>query len=320
MGNSVRHFCTLFNSVYQYHARLLYESICEHENIENLQFYFFCFDRESLEYYTPLHLKNVKLISLEELENYLPELKTVKLGRSLVEYFFTSTPAICKYVFENYQAVDEIVYLDADLFFFQSPEIVFDEIGRSSVSIIPHRFNIFNYAKNIYGYYNVGWISFKRDENGFACLDKWYKDNLNWCFDKLTFKRYADQKYLNYWRRDFKNVCVIKNKGINVAPWNVANSKVCLKNKTIYIDEVPLVFYHFASMKFIDGSYYTSISRYFSFVKREVIDLIYRPYILRLYKLGFKPGNSARLNKNYIIKELRKLIRNFYNDNVIVED
>jgi len=316
----LRHFCTLFNSAYQFHSHLLYESICENESIYNIQFYFFCFDQDSFNYFKSLNLRNVNLIPLEELESHLPELRSVKPKRSMAEYFFTATPAVCKYVFENYRLVDEIVYLDADLFFFQSPEILFAEINKSSISIIPHRFNFLNYARNIYGYYNVGWISFKRDEDGIACLDKWYKDNLEWCFDQLTLKRYADQKYLNYWKKDFKNVYVIKNKGANVAPWNVGNYKLGLKNEIIYVDDVPLVFYHFAGLKFIDEGYYTTISSYFSFVTTEIINLIYYPYILRLHKMGFTPKVSVRLNKNPVVKRMRKIIRQFYNDSITINN
>jgi hypothetical protein len=316
----LRHFCTLFNSAYQFHSQLLYESICENDNIDNLQFYFFCFDEDSFNYFKNLNLRNVNLISLEELENYLPELKEEKPKRSLAEYFFTSTPAICKYVLGNYSTVTEIVYLDADLFFFQSPEILFTEIGESSISIIPHRFNFLNYFRNIYGYYNVGWVSFKRDRNGIGCLNKWYKDNLKWCFDKLTFRKYADQKYLNYWTRDFSNVCVIKNKGANVAPWNVGNHKVVLRDVTICIDDIPLIFYHFASLKFIDNGYYTTVSSYFSFVTSEISRLIYYPYIIRLHKLGFMPRLSVRLNKNPIIRRMRKIVRHLCNDHIIIDD
>jgi len=306
--------------VYQFHSRLLYESICEQDNVANLQFYFFCFDHSSLEYYRKLNLKNVHLVSLDELEIHLPGLKQVKSDRSLVEYFFTSTPAVCKYVLEKYEPVDELVYLDADLFFFQSPEIIFKEINGASISIVPHRFNFINYIRNIYGYYNVGWVSFKKDREGIACLNKWYEDNLEWCFDKLTFKKYADQKYLDYWEKDFKNICIIKNRGVNVGPWNVGNYKISLKNNSIYVDNDPLIFYHFASMKFLDGGYYTTISSYFSYVSKEVKELIYAPYIKSLYDHGFTPRSSARLSKGALTIWFRKIIRKLYKDTIIIKE
>lgn len=315
----MRHFCSLFNSAYQYHARLLYESIAATVPGDDFQFYFFCFDEGSEKYFNDLELKNVQIISLQQLESHLPALAEVKASRSLAEYFFTSTPAICKFVFEKYPAVDELVYLDADLFFYQSPELVFEEIGDASVSIIPHRFNLINFFRNIYGYYNVGWITFKRDQDGIACLNKWYENNIEWCFDKLTFSRYADQKYLNRWRRDFNNVHVIRNKGANAAPWNIGNYKVARREGIVYVDKSPLVFYHFASLKFIDGSYYTTISSFFAPVRKEVAELIYRPYIQALYRLGFSPRVSIRLNTNALVSRMRKLIRQIYKDSIIVD-
>jgi len=315
----VRHFCTLFNSFYQYHARILYESISKADNTDK-QFYFFCFDDKSLEYFRQYNAPDIRLIHVQELEAHLPQLQAVKPTRSIAEYFFTSTPAICKYVMENYAEVDELVYLDADLYFYQSPEVLFREIGDSSISVISHRFNLLNSFRNIYGYYNVGWISFKRDNDGLACMNKWFENTIGWCYDKLTWKRYADQKYLNYWKKQFNNVHVIRHKGANVAPWNVGNYKIRSKNDILYADNVPVIFYHFASLKVIEGAYYTTISSYFAKVSAEISALIYKPYISRLIELGFVPRVSVRLNTNPVIARLRRMIRAFYKDSITTPD
>jgi len=313
----VRHFCTLFNAAYKYHAHLLHDSIARFYN--KAQFYFFCFDEDSYEYFLKLNFDDIILIRSSELEHTLYDLKQVKASRTIAEYFFTCTPATCKYVVEKFPLVDEIVYLDADLYFYQSPEAIFEEGMTSSISIIPHKFNLINYYKNVYGYYNVGWVSFKNNNNGLACLNKWYADNIKWCYDKLTINKYADQKYLNYWKKDFKGVCIINHKGANVAPWNVSNHKISLRDSMLYIDDAPIIFYHFASLKFIDGSYYTTISSYFGRVKPNVAELIYQPYIRALGKLGYKPRISERLNKKFLVSRLRKLIRNYYGDYIKVD-
>jgi hypothetical protein len=57
--------------------------------------------------------------------------------------------------------------MDADLFFFNSPIALYDEIGAHSITIIEHRFP--PYLRNS-GIYNVGWLLFKRDEHALACL------------------------------------------------------------------------------------------------------------------------------------------------------
>ncbi len=125
---------------------------------------------------------------------------------------------------------------------------------------------------------------------------------------------------MDYWKKDFKGVHVIKHKGANVAPWNVGNYKIVLRNKQVFVDDKPLVFYHFASLKLIDRSYYTTISSYLSFVNKEIVDFIYRPYILSLTQLGFVPRVSIRINKNFVVKRLRKMIRSFYKDFIIMDN
>lgn len=294
----------------------MYNSLAQFYTTSEFELYVFCFDEDSKAYFKGQQRSNIKAIGLSELELALPQLPAVKTTRSFVEYFFTSTPAICKYVFQKFEHVDELVYLDADLLFFQSPEILFKEIQPYSVSIIAHKFNWINYFRNIFGKYNVGWVSFKRDENGIACLESWFNNNINWCYDKLTLTKYADQKYLNYWQRDFDGVYVIQNKGANVAPWNVGNYKITIDNSLVCIDNQPLVFYHFASLKLIDNKYYTTISSYFSKVTPTIKSHIYQPYISALIHLGFKPRVSPRLNQNPIINKIRKLMRNFFDDNI----
>ena len=51
-------------------------------------------------------------------------------NRSKVEYYFTLTPFICKYVFENYK-IDHITYLDPDLYFFNDPTNLYKELQKN---------------------------------------------------------------------------------------------------------------------------------------------------------------------------------------------
>jgi hypothetical protein len=306
-----RFFCTLFDKNYKYHAELLYNSLKKQHN--NFKVFFFCFDELALQHISSFDESSAIAISSTDLECAYPKLLEAKQNRNLIEYYFTCTAAICKYVFEHYDEVDEIVYLDADLYFFDSPEVIFNEIGTKSISIIPHRFNFLNYARNIYGRFNVGWVSFKRDSNGIECLNTWFSDCLNWCYDRLTLKSYADQKYLNYWPNNFE-VCIIKNIGANAAPWNIGNYKVSKFNNRLYINNKPLVFYHFASIKKIGDSYYTTCSSYFHMLNKIVREEIYKVYLGKLCELGYKPFVSSRLKSNIVHNSIRSLLRFTYKD------
>ncbi len=314
----MRYFCTLFNKNYIYQAHCLFLSLQKHQ--KEFKLFCFCADDESMEYFKNINSPSLEVLGFQQLEDSLPLLQTARQNRSMIEYFFTCTPAICLYVMKHYPGVDEIVYLDADLFFFDSPEIVFDEIGNSSVSIIPHRFNFFNKLKGLYGHYNVGWVSFKKTEEGLACLNKWHTDCLDWCYDKLSLKRYADQKYLNYWPKLYKNISIIKNIGANAGPWNIGNYTVSKKNGKVFLNKTSLVFFHFASLKHIDDSYYTTCSLYYHKLNKTIKDEIYLVYLKHLHSIGYIPVASPRLKKGNFRSIIRKAIRYLFNDTVRMEE
>ena len=69
---------------------------------------------------------NVTVISLREFEDQ--KLLIAKENRSSGEYCWTCTPSTVLYVLDHYD-VDSCTYIDADLYFFSSPQILIDEVG-----------------------------------------------------------------------------------------------------------------------------------------------------------------------------------------------
>ncbi|MBI5649270.1 MAG: hypothetical protein HZC40_02305 [Chloroflexi bacterium] len=170
-----------------------------------------------------LNLPRVNLISLEDFERGDGPLAHAKQNRSQIEYYFTCTPSLPLYILNHFAEPDSITYLDADLFFYADPRPVFDEIGDHSIAIVPHRFPSYLEDQERFGIYNVGWLTFRRDENGLTCLN-WWRDRCNeWCYTRAEDGRSADQKYLDDWTTRFAKVIVIQHKGANLAPWNLAN-------------------------------------------------------------------------------------------------
>jgi hypothetical protein len=238
---------------------------------------------ESYSYLHKLNLENVKVIHHKELEIFNTDLLIAKANRSKVEYFYTLSPASCYYILNTIKEVDLITYLDADLFFFQDPEPIFKELKNKSVGIIEHRFGWLTKRNIIYGKYNVGWISFRNNVDGLVCLKDWMNNCINWCYQKLEDGKYADQKYLDIWPEKYKGVCIIQNKGANLAVWNVSNYKLSKVNNMIFVDDTPLIFYHFANLKQLDNfKFKTDLSRVFKRTKGIIKYDIYMPYINKL--------------------------------------
>jgi hypothetical protein len=241
----MRYFCTYFDRRFLPRALALFESL--RQWCPEFRLWALCMDEASHAALRELALPGVEPISLAEFERNDPQLRRAKASRSPVEYYFTCTPSLPLYVLRQVPEVDLITYLDADLYFFADPRPLFEELGEASVGIIPHRFSRRVADHEKYGIYNVGWLSFRRDESGLACLRWWREQCLEWCYARLEEGRYADQKYLDRWPELFPNVRVLRHKGANLGPWNLANYKVTVHDGRPWVDEQPLLFYHFSS-------------------------------------------------------------------------
>jgi len=244
-------------------------------------------DRECYEILSDFDLANIELIPLDQLEKDDLGLLQAKQNRSVIEYYFTCTPSLPLYIFEHYPAVDFITYLDADLYFFANPVQIFDEIGDDSIAITAHRFPPHLKYKEMHGKYNVGWLSFRRDKSGLSCL-KWYRHKCNeWCYDRVEEDRYADQKYLDSFPRKFEGVVELQHKGANLAPWNIDNYSLTIKEQCIYVDEQQLIFYHFHDFKrLVRGIYDSSFSDYKAQFTKLIRQNIYLPYLEEISKIN----------------------------------
>jgi len=278
-----RYYCTYFDHRYLDKGMALYQSLLE--CCKEFTLFVLCLSNECHEELHKLNLPGINLISLEELEKYDTDLLEAKKNRSLMEYYFTCTPSLPLYIFEHFVQVDLITYLDSDLFFFSDPEPLFDEIQGNSIAIISHKFPPHFKHLEDRGKYNVGWVSFRRDSSGIACLS-WYRERcLEWCYDRLENGKFADQKYLDYFPKRFLNVIELQHKGANLAPWNIGNYSLKKSGPYILVDDQQLIFYHFHEVKHVIGPLYDSgLSSYQVKMTKILRNELYKPYIHCLYK------------------------------------
>jgi hypothetical protein len=146
---------------------------------------------------------------------------------------------------ETRPELDEITYLDADLLFFADPEPLFEEMADASLMITPHRFSpeYADHEKN--GIYNVQFMIFRRDEQGVGALRWWHDRCIEWCYYRLEDGKLGDQKYLDDWPERFEGVHVLQHKGGGLAPWNASQYRVRARDAGIFVDEQPLIFFHY---------------------------------------------------------------------------
>ena len=273
-----QHFCTFFDDRYLAKGLALYRSLERHS--PHFQLWALCLNPLAYDILTELNLPQLRPIALADFERGDSALLAAKANRSLIEYYFTCTPALPLFILEHNPDVQFITYLDADLFFFAEPQSVYDEIGDASIAIIEHRYSEANQCQKIFGTYNVGWVSFRRDEQGLACL-RWWRDRcIEWCGDKVKDGRVADQGYLDDWPDRFNGVKVLQHKGANLAPWNLANYRIHLDRDRLLVDEQPLIFFHFHDCKQVFSWLYDSkLATSYTALSWPVRRFIYKPYL-----------------------------------------
>jgi hypothetical protein len=250
----MRHFCTYFDRNYLVRGLTLYRSLAA--QLPDFQLWVLCFDEATHTVLSRLNLPGLFPIALVAFEEDDAPLRATKQDRSPIEYFFTCTPSLPRYIFRERPEVDFVTYLDADLYCFADPSPVFEELAEHSVLIVPHRFPEPLRDRERYGIYNVGLVSFRNDAVGRACVDWWRDRCLAWCYDRVEDGRFADQKYLDEWPMRFPRVKVLKNEAAGVAPWNVSRYDLQAQKGAITVDGQSLIFYHFHGLRRLGHWFY----------------------------------------------------------------
>lgn len=311
----IRNYCTLFDIKYVDKGLALYYSLKKNSTID-FHLYILCLDNQLMKIMNSLKKTNITLISLEEFET--KKLLEVKKGRTNAEYCWTCTPSFIKHVFLNYN-VDNCTYLDADLFFYSDPEIIFKDLKEDAI-VVSHRLpNTPKWRKieKSNGKYCVEFNYFNNCENSQKMLEWWTNACLKWCYARNEEGKYGDQKYLENIFDNFSNVKVDNHIGAGVAPWNLCDyeldSNEGYKIKLKYGEEKDLlIFYHFAGIRYINKhSVNINTNSKNSKIKKE----IYHPYLklieqIRSY-LNKEYGVEFQITKSYSNNLLRKLIQKY---------
>jgi hypothetical protein len=292
-----RVYCTCFDVNYLSRGLALYHSLQRHAPGSRL--WVLCLDRPCHQLLTGLGLPNLVPVSLSDFEAADPEVAATRSNRNLVEYYFTCSPAWLLYVLGQEASSEWVTYLDGDLFFFDTPEKIFDELENAAFAIIPHRYTpqLKRYRK--FGIYNVGWVGVRNGSEGIAAV-KWWRDRcVEWCYDYVDGERFADQGYLQTLAARFANVKVIENVGANLAPWNIGNYRIEFQDSKLRIDSVwPLIFFHFQGVKKGFGWFIFNNHRiYHAPFSRTVRDHIYRPYVDELLAIEQDVGSIVDVTK-----------------------
>lgn len=306
-------FCTLFDSYYLDKGIALYESL---EKVCNdFHLYIFCFDAKAKSILQQYELGHATLLEAADLEKEYEILLKLKQERSKAEYCWTCTPVCIEYILQHYD-VDNCTYIDADLYFFQSPQVLFDEMKATNANVIitPHRFSS-NWKDRYFlkrsGKYCVEFNYFDNSQNAETILSWWREQCFAWCYHLYEKERMGDQKYLEKFPILFQGVHELSYLGGGVAPWNLrqyrlskqAENKIALQEKATG-QEFELVFYHFQNIRYLN---FTSVNINSGTQDKQLKNAIYVPYLVHIEDVRSKLkeyGITFSVNKSYASNKL----------------
>jgi hypothetical protein len=233
----------------------LHQSLIAHAQPFHL--WIICMDELVEKQLQMLSLPHVSIIPLRDIET--PELLVVKTDRSRGEYCWTITPFTFQAVFERASNIDRVTYLDADLFFFDSPQKLIQELEQSGKDLLitEHAYAPEYDQTLISGRFCVQFLTFRKTTAAIKVM-KWWQDRcLEWCFNRVEDGKFGDQKYLDSWLLLFpNNIWILQQKENTLAPWNVRFfTQGSLK-------DIKPVFYHFHGLKIVNANKVLLYSNY----------------------------------------------------------
>lgn len=298
-----RFFCTLFDAGYLLKGLAMIHSLAQF--CPGMKIYVLCMDSQTKCILEHLGLPFVHCITLAEVEN--EELLKAKADRGIAEYCWTLSSSFTWHVMRANPEIDFLTYVDADLLFYSDVQPLFEEIGDASIAIIEHRFTERLKSHEVNGRFCVEWDSFRRDEQGLACLSRWREQCIEWCYFRLEDGKMGDQKYLDDWPDRYSSCHVLMHPGAGIAPWNYAQYHFGQDAAgNITVDGAPLIFYHFHQFQLLDNGTFDRLSTFYTSVCPEP-SAVYECYeealrkcladvrtVVPDFRAGLKPACSVR--------------------------
>lgn len=276
-----RVYCTYFDHNYLPRGLALYHSLQRH--VPGARLWVLCLSEACHRALLALDLPNLLAVRMADFEAANADVAATRSSRSQIEYYFTCSPAWILFVLESNPDAEWTTYLDSDLFFFASPDPIYEEMKDAAFGIIPHRFSRGLEDQRRFGLYNVGWVSARRRDDGLAALRWWRERCIEWCYDRVEGDRFADQRYLDRMPETFSGVHVISHLGANLAPWNLADCRLEWNNGRVEIERRhPLLFFHFYGVKRSGGYYFNSHRFYHAPFSGLMREKLYKPYVAAL--------------------------------------
>jgi hypothetical protein len=175
---------------------------------------------------------------------------------------------------------DAVIYLDPDTALFAPLDGVLEKLETHSVVLTPHivdpelrEFGILDneIGSLKHGVYNLGFAAVRADKEGTRFANWWRDRLLKFCIDDVPNGLFTDQRWCDLVPAMFENVHVLRDRGYNVASWNLSGRPISFTDDgRIFAGDALLRFFHFTKVNSVGEA----VLSHYSFGRTEVFELL----------------------------------------------
>lgn len=195
----------------------------------------------------PFQLLEIDKIGMNCLDEMCEIYDITELNTAVKPFYFD-------YFLKNRPEIQNIIYFDPDIIVFDNLQPLKDKLDIYSIVLTPHittpindKFETREIDHLNTGLYNLGFVAISRSKASTEMINWWMERLKKDCRIDLCNGLFVDQHWMIFVPIFFKNhVFVDKYAGYNVAYWNLHERTVSQKQGKFFVNDVPLIFFHFS--------------------------------------------------------------------------
>lgn len=248
--------------------------------LPNARVNFVCLDKESWSFIQDLRDEKLRAFRVEEIG--LPNSHKLRRERSRGEFAWTATPFSLMWASEIPES-DISLYVDADFFFLQSPDLLLRDFWESSAQVLvtEHGYSPEHDGEALFGRFCVQFLAVKSSSE-LPTIQQWANQCIEWCFASADGTKFGDQKYLDVWPLQLgSHLKIARPTTLFVGPWNM---RIADPNKALG--------FHFHGLRLVGpGQIKVGYSAYQ--VPRPYLTAVYGRYLSKMESIAGKVGLSG---------------------------
>jgi hypothetical protein len=287
----VRAACTIVSLNYLAYARTLCDSFLRFH--PECKFYVLLVDRLPKD--VDLSNEKFELVPVEELG--IPNFQSIAFKYDILELNTNVKPTFLNALLAR--GIDQVVYLDPDIFVYRTLDSVFDALSDQSIVLSPHALSPNDDQSELIvlscGVFNLGFVAVKKCAETDRFLSWWENRCLNLAFNEPRTGMFVDQKWINLAPCFFDSVKILKNPGCNMAYWNLHERQMSQDGGVWMVNQSnPLEFFHFSGVSVDGGEKISKFTDRFNLTNRPDLRSVFEDYRAQLINHGFRDSSTAK--------------------------